>query len=271
MFKTKSILILLATFFLSQGSLAKVILIKQWHLAPKVKTNNIKESKKNPQFMNQKDIYLFLDKKIKSKEITHVISEGCEGEVDKNFSFVHNGWGYKKLKQKVKSTDYEDILALIPLKLEVKHGDNLRTICGDSLSLIMKNSLSFSELRGFASFTIALIQNKKKNPKKFELYKKTLFEDAKNPKNLDAITFAKQKASEHLNESLRLIKLRNDKFIEVIKKFKGKNIAVVIGGLHVDDLSKKLTKLKIANEVYTPKGYKNIELELLQTLNKFLK
>ncbi len=263
---------MLFLFLFSFDSFSKVILIKQWHLSPKAQTLDIEKSKKRPQFVNQVDIYKYLLSQYKNKKISLILSEGCEGEITNKFNLAHNGWSYKKLHNKINDPIYKDILALVPLKVKVKLGNKIKVLCGDSSILMEQNALAFSELRGFSNFAIALIQaKKKKNTKKFELYKKTLFQGEKNPKKLDAISFAKLKASESLSVALKLIKARNDKFIDVIKKNKSSNMAVVIGGLHVDDLSMKLKKLNIPYEVYTPKGYKNVELSLLQTLNKFLK
>jgi hypothetical protein len=262
---------LFLVLILSFNTQAKVILIKQWHFSAKVKTTNMAEAKKYPQFINQKDIYKYLEEKVKSKKIDMIISEGCEGEITSKFSFEHNGWSYKKLLTKVNDKHYEDIMALIPLKLKVKFNKDIQSLCGDSLPLMKKNALAFSELRGFASYAITLIKSKTKDPQKFELYKKSLLKDHKNPKKLDAISFAKLKASESLTEALFYINKRNDVFIEKIIQNKGSDMAVVIGGMHIKDLSEKLEKLKIPFEVYTPKGYQNLELKLLQTLNKFLK
>lgn len=246
----------------------RTLLIKQWHLSSSTETLDLEKAKLLPQFENQKDIYKFLETRILAGDLKTIIAEGCEGEIDKNFSLKFNGWTLQMLQEKKISKDYDDIMAPIPMKIKAKY-PTVKVICGDNQSLITKNLKAMSDLRGFTGFYQRLLENKT-NQKKYQAYEaqlRTLFptEKIESPEQ-----FALQKAIDALNQFESYIHQRNDSFIEIIKRYKNKNTAVVIGGLHVKDLSLKLIKKKISNEIMTPKGYASTEHKLIMSLKESL-
>lgn len=247
--KNKKILILISVCSMNFVN-AKVYLYQQWHLLAKTKTLDIEKSKKLKQFKNQKFIYDHIDNLIKEKKIKTVFSEGCEGEINSSFSLNFNGWDYQKLIKQKKN--YENIMTLIPLKLEAKYKDNLATYCGDDMNLVDKHGLAFSDVRGYYGYFLRFKQFKNK-PVKTKLYVKAL-EETEKKKIKDPIEFTRNKAKNRIADAKRFIALRNDKFIEQIKKYGKSQSAVVLGALHMDDLTKKLKKEKIEFEVVSVEG-----------------
>lgn len=262
-------IILLTFLLIGFSSSAEVYLFKQWHLSPNVNTENLIASTRIPQYTNQKDIYKkILDLK-NNKNLDLLISEGCEGIVDSKFTYDHAGWTYAKLEPYKNKKNYNEIMALIPLKFKVQHPDHT-VLCGDDLKLMKLNNLAFSDLRAFSSYLFKLVQYEKE-PKKFKLYRDSLLEGVKHSEKIDAMEFARDKASKALSDTLRYIKLRNQSFVDIVKKHKNKSISIVIGGLHVDDLKEKLIKLGIKVIVITPKGYPKHDTLLITQLKKILK
>jgi hypothetical protein len=259
--------LLLLSALLSQSVFSKVYIYQQWHLLAKVKSLDIEESKKLKQYENQKFIYQHLDQLIKSKKVTTLFSEGCEGEIDKNFSLTFNGWNYQRLEKQKKN--FDDIMTLIPLKLEVKYKDKLKTYCGDNLELIQKHGLAFSDIRGYYGYYLRFKQYRSK-PEKAKIYLKAL-EETEKKKIKDPLSFSRNMAKHKIGETKNYIKLRNDIFIKHIKSKAPKNSAVILGALHLDDLMSKLKKEKIDFEVVDVKGLPANSKEMLLKLEKGLR
>ena len=231
---------------------SELIIFEQWHLSPKVDTTKT-DSTKLPQLENQLDIYQQLVSLIKSKKVLTIISEGCQGEIDKNFQKKFNGHSYKSLS-KMKDDKLKNVISLIPLKLEVKFKHKVKTLCGDDLDLLNKHSLAYSELRGHFGFYTRLVENKNKNPKKYQTYKNALLKEVENRSIMDPEKYAKETAIEAIDNIKKFLILRNEKFVKIIQQNLDKRPAIIIGKLHVLNLKKQLKKLKIPFTLASVKG-----------------
>ncbi len=129
---------------------ATVMIVKQWHLAPKTITKGFKE--KYPQEKNQSAIYIALADRIKNKKLSLVVAEGCEGEIDEKFSTAFNGWDLETLRKQAQTKSFNRILTHVPMKLEARFGDKILTVCGDDDKLIQEGLVRLSNLRGWAGF-----------------------------------------------------------------------------------------------------------------------
>lgn len=237
-------MLLILSLLLSAASQAKTVaLLGQWHLTAKTLTHNISEGKKLPQFSNQKAIYLVLDEWIRGGKISLLIAEGCEGEIDKGFRQSFNGWDYAKLDKRKNNSEYEDILSLVPLKIEVKHKKKIRTVCGDDLSLIKAHQRVFSDLTGFVGFYERLKPSHKKN-KAFNAYKVAL-EELEKKKIKEPITYLKKRIRTLFDKEKELIEKRNKSFVELVKRSNDEVMAIVIGNRHLKGLEKDLKKIGI--------------------------
>ncbi|MFN8371025.1 MAG: hypothetical protein U0T83_10435 [Bacteriovoracaceae bacterium] len=259
--KASILLLLLAITFSAFAS--NVTVYKQWHLLPNQNTLDIEASTKLPQFESQKDIYKKIKKMVEDKKTFIIISEACEGVIDENFKDAQYGWSYKKLKAELKNPKYEDIMAFIPLKLKVYFGSKIEIICGDSNKLLKKNNLELSNLRGYFGFFIRLAENKDKNKAKFKLYAEKLIKIGKLKANANVMDFARKKSLHSMKNVLTTIKERNEYLLKSIEKNLKKNPVVIVGGLHTEDLSNKLTSKKINYELNVPLGYQEQDTILL--------
>ena len=193
-------------------------------------------------------------KEINDDKIDLIISEGCEDEITNDSSLNFNSWTIKKLFKEKNNKNYSDIITLIPLKIKAKFGDDIKVVCGDNNELIKKHQISLSNIRGFYGFYLRLSQYEK-GTDKYKKYLKSL-ETIEKQKISDPITYCINKIKLNINEYNKILSERNDSFIKTIKKYYTKNnIAVVIGGLHFDDLSSKLVSNKIKSNLYVPNGY----------------
>lgn len=247
----------------------QVTIIKQWHPSPKTDTRDITLSKSFPQYVNQKDIYDRLEKKVKKNKHLFLLAEGCESqEITSHFDKTFNGWNMETLSKASSQSTYSDILTMLPMKLKAKHQEQVTAICADDEALMEKNQLALSDARGFLGFYLRLRQIKN-SPKSFARYKEALEETQKQKIN-DPITYSKEKALESLQLFKEYVKERNVVFLEHIKKHLDKNPVVVIGGLHARDLSDLLKAENIPVKVITPKGYPEANEKLPQELMKEL-
>lgn len=244
----------------------EVFIYKQWHLGAKVITTNIERSKKLAQFKNQQDIYKRVVKKIKSGASRVIIGEGCEGVIDSKFKYIHNGWGYNNLLKHAHLENYQDIMALLPLKVGVKFKKEISAICGDSDLLIKKHALAFSNLRAFSGYLMRLLENKN-NPKIFKAYADSLLKN----KGGDPLKYARVKSLESLENIKMYTAKRNNKFIQQIIKNIDKNPMVIIGGMHIPDLRNKLDALKLKYTIITPSDYVEKDFELFLSIETILK
>lgn len=246
---------LLVLFSCSTPMTEEVLVVKQWHLLPGINTSNISEAKNLPQYTNQKDIYDYLYNLIDDKKIDTVISEGCEGEINDKSTLSFNSWNFQKLSDVKTKDEFSDILSLVPLKLKVKFGKKLNVLCGDSNELISKHQLALSNIRGYYGFYLRFSQFKGKEKGKYKKYLDSL-EAIEKRKVKDPVAYTKKKILAAVDDYNKLIDERNDAFLKVIKEnYKTKNIAVVVGGMHADDILSKLKAENIKTVTYTPKGY----------------
>src|SRR5690606_3577341 len=203
-------------------------------------------------FKSQVELYRVLVKKIEKGEINTIIAEGCEKEMTSEFKESFNGWNMEMLRQFKADKNFEEILAPVQMKLKVKFPE-LKVICGDDLQLTKENQLSLSEVQGHLNFLNALIQNYRKDYKKYLLYKEN-YKAVNSLKNfpIHPILYAKEEVSKNLKSFFEIINLRNDSFIKSIKKINNAEakIAIIIGKIHTKDLQEKLKddfKIHISN------------------------
>lgn len=244
-----------------------VLIIKQWHLSPKTVTKGVKE--KYPQEKNQIAIYKHLADRIKKNNLQMVFSEGCEGEINKDFKAEFNGWDYDSLHNISQTRAYEKVLTLIPLKLEARFDDKIHTVCGDSEKLIQEGNLRLSNLRGWMGFWVRLHEQ---NPEeKDKLYSEAAAELLKLPKSTPKDQIL-PKIQEHLKEELAAYKKslydRDAEFVKAIKNNSFGTAALVVGGLHADDLKNKLQEERISCEVLEPPGYQKESEQLIRDFEK---
>ncbi len=264
----QKIAILLFIVLFTGCSAKKVYLIKQWHLSPNESTLDIENSKHSPKYKNQLEIFQKMERLLKLKKSNLVIAEGCE-ESSKYFLDNFNGWTLERLKKKKNKID--EILAPVPLKMKAKYSNGVEIECGDNLSLVKENNLAFSELKGFTSFYQRLSEYRHKDFKKYEKYKRAFLNMIPLKKGEIAEEIAREKAILELDKFQALIKQRNNYFFKKIKKHLSQNPTVIIGGLHVNDLSRRLELAEIDYEIITPKSYPEEEDSLIKNLRRLLK
>lgn len=216
----------------------------QWHLSPNDNTLEIDHSKKLPQFKSQIELYQTLVTKIKNDDIDTVIAEGCEGNITNDFTPRFNGWTMEKLSALKNDPEFKSILAPVAMKLKIKFPD-LDVRCGDSLKLIKKNQLAFSEVQGHLAFFSAFIENYRVNQEKYQLYKKNYLETINQEEfSVHPIILAKDNIEKNLELFLEVIKERNDDFVKSVERLNSneKKVAIIIGKIHVSDLQSKMDK-----------------------------
>lgn len=256
-----------------------IILIKQWHLLPKVSTQDIRVSTKLAQYKNQKDIYVKVLEFIDGKKISYLLAEGCEKEeILPTFKTSFNSWNYEKLNSIKNSESYIDVLTHIPLKVEVIKKEKIKTVCVDNDALIRKNQLALSDVRAFVGYFMRLSEFKERGDKEsYERFSKSLLDDSSNAnvnaKNEDAIIVAKKKALDAVQELKTSIRLREEEIINNIKQMKmqsSESAAFVIGGVHAEPLQEKLISLGFKVEIYTPAGYVDTDKGLIEEITRKL-
>lgn len=260
----------------TQSFAATIYLLKQWHLLPKVQTQDIELSKKLAQYTSQKDVYLKVMDLIKNNKVKYLLAEGCENdEINQNFKLSFNSWSYLSLKKLAKQSSYDDIMTHIPLKVEVLQDKNVKTLCVDNLKLIEMHQLALSDVRAYVGFFIRLKEFKeKKDEKNFEKYVSSLLSSEELKSVKDPLEYAKEKSFESL-EKLQKINTEREKTIfeniKGIKTEKDENVALVVGGLHVSSLEKMIQAMGSHVEVFTPVGYVESDADLIGKLKEYLK
>lgn len=248
----------------------KVLLIKQWHLSPRTITKGFKE--KYQQEKNQTAIYKNLNEQVKKKKLQLVVAEGCEGEINSDFKTTFNGWDLESLRKQSQTKGFDKIITNVPLKLEARWGDKLLTLCGDNDKLIQEGNLRSSNLRGWMGFWTKLNEGKG-DPDKLKLYSEAAADLLKMPKDT-AIEKLQAKIKERFKEELDLfatsLKERNTSFVNVLKDRQFDTAAIVIGGLHADDLKAKLQAAGLACEVLEPTGYVREDENLIKEFQRAL-
>lgn len=247
-----------------------VLLIKQWHLPPKTATRGFKE--KYPQEKNQTAIYQLLEVGVKRKELQLIVSEGCEGEITSEFKPVFNGWDYVSLKAESLRKGYDKIITLAPLKVAAKYGEKVPTVCGDNEGLIQEGNLHLSNLRGWMGFYLRLGESKEDAEKK-KLYTESATDLLKIPRDTPPETLMiqiKSKLKEELEAFRKSLSARDDSFIKTLQTHEFTRAAVVIGGLHAEDLRAKMEEAGLGCEVLEPPGYQREDEQLIQDFQKAL-
>ena len=121
------------------SSAKHIWILKQWHVAPGVDTRDRIKAKELPQAANQTAIYQQLDQWVKAHLLDTVIAEGCSGELTINSNIRFNGWSVQDLASVAHAPGFDqDVISHVPMKLEAKYGDQVRTICGDDEDLLQK-------------------------------------------------------------------------------------------------------------------------------------
>ena len=248
-----------------------VMVVKQWHLPPKTVTKGFKE--KYPQEKNQSAIYLALADKIKNKKLDIVVSEGCEGEINGEFTGVFNGWDIESLRGQSQRKGYDRILTLIPMKLEARYGAKVQTVCGDNEKLVQEGNVRVSNMRGWAGFYTRLTEPSTDEEKK-KLFTEAAAELLKMSKDTPAeelLPKIKEKLGAELELFNKSLTDRNDFMVKALEGKTFKTAAIVIGGLHVDDLKTKLETAGFNCELFEPTGYAREEEDLIKDFQKALK
>lgn len=204
----------------------------------------------------------------KAKGGSPIISEGCEGEITKDFAPVFNGWSMNSLIEKSNGEDYEKILAPVPMKVEAILKDEVIVDCGDDQKLIDENNLAMSDLRGFAGFYERL-KGAVNRPDLFNSYRQSL-ERGLGDSIEFPIEYSRDKALEALDRAKKLIEKRNYFFVKAVEKYSGENPVIIIGGIHAEHLSKLLEAKGYEVDIITPEGYGEGDTVLFDTLEKSL-
>ena len=250
----------------------KVYILKQWHLMPKVSTHDIMLSTKLAQYENQHDLYLKVKEIVKENTNSYLLAEGCDNiEINEKFESKFNNWSYVELERYIKKSDYEKILTMLPLKIEVELKEKVKTFCADDDKLITESQLALSDMRAFVGYKMRLAEFKQQGDKvSFEKYAKSLMVGIK--KN-DPIAYAKEQAMNALEKFEKLNFKREVHFVDYItnlKITKDQVVILVIGGVHANSIETLLKEKNINTEIYTPKGYVEVDNELIKKLKEQL-
>ncbi len=249
----------------------KVMVFKQWHLAPTTVTKGFKE--KYSQEKNQTAIYKTLSELVKKRQLEVIVAEGCEGEIDGTFKTAFNGWKIEDLKKQAQTKGFEKIVAHVPMKVEARWGDKVLTLCGDDEKLIKQSQLHLSNLRGWMGFWTRLGESKPED-EKLKLYSDAAADLLKVPKDTPVAelkTKINQRSLEELALFEKALNDRNLSFVKALESREFKTAAVVIGGLHASDLKLKLEQAGLACDIYEPPGYSRQDENLIKEFADSLK
>ncbi len=242
----------------------KVMILKQWHLAPTTTTKSFKE--KYPQEKNQTAIYQVLAEGASRGELQLVVSEGCEGEITPEFKTQFNGWDFESLSKQSSQKGYDKIITLAPLKAKAKFRDKIPTFCGDDAKLIQEGNLHLSNLRGWFGFYVRLNESKG-DTDKMKLYAESAADLLKVPKDTahdKLILQIKERIKLELGDFAKSLNERDDSFVKTLQAHEFTRAAIVIGGLHAADLKEKIQKAGMGCDVYEPPGYQAEDEKLIK-------
>ncbi len=246
-----------------------VMVVKQWHLPPQTVTKGFKE--RYPHEKNQSAIYISLVDKMKAKKLDLVVSEGCEGEINDEFAPVFNGWSIYDLKKIAQTKSFQKTLAPIPMKLEARFGDKLDTFCGDNEKLIQEGNLRLSNLRGWAGYYGRLME--KDEPEKKQPFVESaaaLLKESKDSTPEQLLPKIKEKLKSELEAFNKSLADRNDLFVKTLQGHTFKNAAIVIGGLHANNLKDKIEAAGFGCDIWEPMGYAREDEQLISEFQKAL-
>lgn len=248
-----------------------VAFLKQWHLSPKANTIS-SDPKTFDQFENQYALYKQLEKWIEGGVLRTVVVEGCEGEIKSDFKTTYNGQNLQQL-MKLSPTELDFALTQIGIKLKARFKDKVTVICGDSDRLIKEHGLVLSDIRGLAGFYERASQSKTKDPKAHARYLEALKEVLKLPvktSEKEVMATTRRSIQKNLDRYEELLHARNESFLDVMSTIKDPTIAVVLGGLHMEDFFERLSQRGDACDFFEPAGYLKDEGMLLEALrNRF--
>lgn len=251
---------------------------EQWHFAPGLDTHGQKEL---PQQENQTAIYRQLEKWISempASEQALIFAEGCEGEIDEHSSTRFNGWNLQELKGK-SSGELAMIPTHVPLRLESRFSEHVRTLCVDDSKQVRAGLLAFSDARGVIGF-MDRIQRFAQDPRRVGPYLqdvRRLYHLPESTNSVQVLRRLKQELAAIVERIELSIRERNAHMVRVIQKAivddqKRKNqapfAALVIGGAHLNDLVRKLDEAGLSCRVIRPKGYRDDSEVLLSQLKQ---
>jgi hypothetical protein len=259
------------------GGAKHVWIFKQWHLSPGVDTHDPNKSTKLAQRENQTAIYRQLDQWIKSHALSTVIAEGCTGELTQGSPLKINGWNVGELKRESSGAHYDELLSSVPLKLEAKYGDAIKTLCGDDDELIRANGLAFSDARGTVGF-LSRLEQYKNDPERARTYLEGVVGLYKMPADTtipQALARLRLELGQAVMRARQAIDQRNERAVAAIQTATGPEVAVVFGGMHAAGIKKLLEKGKISCTVVEPVGYPssgsaNDEAAMLERLEQLV-
>lgn len=248
-----------------------IMLVKEWNLAPSTITKGFKE--RYPQERNQSAIYIALADRIKSKRLDLMVAAGCEGEINSDFETRFNGWDYSSLKAQAQTKAFQRVLSHVPMKLKARYPERLTVVCGDSESLIQEGQLRLTTLRGWHGFWSRLNESSM-SADKTKLYAEAAAELLKVSKETpvaELLPMVRDKLKADLELLQKSISDRNDLLVKALQSHPDKKAAIVIGGVHIDDLRAKLEAAGIGCELFEPSGYQRDEENLLKDFQKAAK
>jgi hypothetical protein len=250
-----------------------VWIFKQWHLAPSVNTKDSDQVKTYPQSKNQTAIYEQLDQWIRNKKIKEIYAEGCTGQILPDSSISFNGWKASDLHAVSNQASYAEIVTSVPLKLEAKYGDSIRTVCGDDDALVKENSLAFSDARAAIGFLARLVQYRNDRARA-KPYLDGVIQAYKMPAQTtleQATARMKTEFKAAVERAKIAMQKRNRHLVEVIKHSSEPNVVVVFGGMHAAGIVQLLEEAGLGCSVIEPAGYQSDEENLIAKLDSALK
>jgi hypothetical protein len=242
-----------------------VYVVKQWHLAPTVNTKTNPPAKPLPQTANQTEIYNQLSEWVKNGTIDTAIAEGCEGEVGPSLKDAFQGWSYSDLQAHVTDKNYPELLAHPVLKLQAKYPKQAKSFCGDNVTEIKKAQLAMSDARADVGYA-ARLEEYENNPAKLKPYLEGVIsvyqlKSTTTEKEAElAVSADLKKSMETFQATLHTRDLSFAQKIETVNS--PKPTALVIGGLHTQDLKAVFESKKMNCVIFEPVSY-NSDEELL--------
>jgi hypothetical protein len=247
-----------------------VVLIPQWHLAPKTMTNPT--SPQLPQTENQLAVYRRLETGIRDREFSTVVVEGCSGKIETGFPLSFNGWKLSDLEEKIRNREsIDEAMTNVGLKVAAKYPKLTHVVCGDDLALVDKHQLILSDLRGLAGFRMRMEQYKADAAKEAD-YLKSVREILKLPPKAtaaDARAALALRMREKIAEFREVLAERDRSFVKTIEQSE-KPVAVVIGAIHISDLKKQLEEKSIRTKIESVSGMPGGEAELIDRFEELL-
>ena len=251
----------------------QIYLFKQWYLASGVITRNMLPDYSLPQQKNQTAIFRQLDAWIEKGKLKEIFAEGCSGELNSQSTIAFNGWTMPELIAAREQDMFLDIVTSIPMKLEARYADKLKTVCGEDEELVKETSLAFSDARGIAGF-LSRLEQLKANPEAAKTYLEGSIQVLSLPKET-TINQATMKLRERLTYILKRIndsiERRNEYLVKKVMATTEPVVAIIFGGLHSTGIVSRLNEAGLSCTVVEPIGYEADDRKLLQRLEAAIK